>query len=193
MGSTHKTNTAGRFDFRALARLTMLGSVALVAATTAGAQDATPGSQWLTYNNRLDGQRFSPLKQITPDNASQLGEICRVQVDGPTSFHSGLVVVDGVIYTNTGSQTVAIDATTCAVRWRQTYTADDDRTSPSTRGLAFMNGRIFRGTGDARLLALDAATGKLLWKNVIGNPGLGESGFGRSAGLAGRRLHGHRR
>jgi alcohol dehydrogenase (cytochrome c) len=84
-------------------------------------------------------------------------------------------VVDGVIYTNTGSQTIAIDAATCAVRWKTSYTPDEERTSPSTRGLAVMNGRVFRGTGDARLIALDAATGKLLWKNVIGAPRLGES------------------
>jgi hypothetical protein len=39
------------------------------------AQDATPGSQWLTYNNRLDGQRYSPLKQINTTNVAQLGEV----------------------------------------------------------------------------------------------------------------------
>ena len=139
------------------------------------AQDATPGSQWLSINNRLDGQRFSPLKQITPANASQLREVCRLQIDGPTTFHAGLVVVDGVIYTNTGRETVAIDATTCAVRWKYSYTPEEERFSPSNRGLAVLDGRVFRGTGDARLLALDAATGKLLWKNVIGAPRLGES------------------
>ncbi len=139
------------------------------------AQEATPGSQWPTVNNRLDGQRFSPLEEITPANASQLVEVCRVQVDGPTTFHAGLVVVDGVIYTNTGRETVAIDATTCALRWKYTYTPEEEQYSPSNRGLAVMNGRVFRGTGDARLIALDAATGKLLWKNVIGATRLGES------------------
>ena len=139
------------------------------------AQDATPGSQWLSYNNRLDGQRYSPLKEITVANVSQLGEVCRVQVDGPTTFHAGFVVADGVIYTNTGRYTVAIDATTCAVRWKNTYTPDEERASPSNRGLAVMDGRVFRGTGDARLIALDAATGKVLWKNVIGTSRLGES------------------
>ena len=141
----------------------------------AGAQEATFGSQWLTYNNRLDGQRFSPLKEITPANASQLGEVCRVQVDGPTTFHAGLIVVDGVIYTNTGRETLAIDATTCAVRWKHTYMPEEERYSPSNRGVAVLDGRVFRGTGDGRLIALDAATGKLLWKNVIGVPRLGES------------------
>jgi PQQ-dependent dehydrogenase (methanol/ethanol family) len=158
-------------------RLTLCLSAACAALALAPvhAQDATPGSQWLSYNNRLDGQRYSPLKEITAANASQLGEVCRVQIDGPTTFHAGFVVVDGVIYTNTGRYTVAIDATTCAVRWKHTYTPDEERASPSNRGLAVMDGRVFRGTGDARLIALDAATGKLLWKNVIGTSRLGES------------------
>jgi len=140
-----------------------------------GAQETSPGAQWLTYNNHLDGQRFSPLKEITPANATQLGEVCRVQVDGPTSMHADLIVVDGVIYTGTGRETVAINASTCALIWRYTYTPDDDRNSPSTRGVAVMNGRVYRGTSDARLIALDAASGKLLWKTVIGSPALGES------------------
>ncbi|MEJ0006379.1 MAG: PQQ-binding-like beta-propeller repeat protein [Steroidobacteraceae bacterium] len=156
----------------------MRGLAALLAATFAGiggAQEASPGAQWLSYNNHLDGQRFSALKQITPANATQLGEVCRVQIDGPTSLHSDLIVADGVIYTGTGSETVAIDATRCTLIWRHSYTPDDDRSSPSTRGVAVMNGRLFRGTSDDRLIALDAATGKLLWKTVIGSPALGES------------------
>ena len=96
-----------------------------------------------------------------------------MQIDGPTSLHSDLIVVDGVIYTGTGRETVAINATTCALLWRYSYTPDDDRNSPSTRGVAVMNGRVFRGTGDDRLIALDAATGKLLWKTVIGAPRTG--------------------
>ena len=77
------------------------GLAALLAVTVSsicGAQETSPGSQWLSYNNHLDGQRFSPLKEITPANATQLGEVCRVQIDGPTSLHSDLIVVDGVIY-----------------------------------------------------------------------------------------------
>ena len=155
--------------------LCLLGALALAAVTTSSAQDATPGSQWLSNNNQLDGQRFSPLKEITAANASQLHEVCRVPIDGPTTFHAGLVVVDGVIYTNTGLHTVAIDATTCAVRWKYTYLPEEERSAPSSRGLAVLNGRVFRGTGDARLIALDAATGKLLWKTVIGAPRVGES------------------
>lgn len=162
---------AGRKAWRAAAGAVGLG----LWAASVLAQDATPGSQWLHYNNRLDGQRYSPLKQINTTNVAQLGEVCRIQIDGPTSMHSGLIVVDGVIYTATGRETVALDATTCALRWKYTYRPDEERVSPSTRGVAVADGRVFRGTGDGRVLALDAATGKLLWKTEVAAPRLGES------------------
>jgi len=162
----------------ALSLFTTCTLVAAASSSQAQSQEqgteASFGGEWLTYNNRLDGQRFSPLKEITPANAKQLGEVCRVQIDGPTTMHAGVVVVDGVIYTNTGRETVAIDATNCAVRWKHTYQPEEDRFSPSNRGVAVMDGRVFRGTGDGRLMALDAASGKVLWKSVIAAPRLGE-------------------
>lgn len=139
------------------------------------AQNTSFGAQWLTYNNGLDAQRFSPLRQITADNASQLGEVCRVQIDGPTSFHGGLIVNEGVIYTATARETVALDARFCAVLWTYDYTPEEERCGGSTRGVAVHNGRVFRGTCDGRFIALDARTGELLWKNVIAEPDLGES------------------
>jgi alcohol dehydrogenase (cytochrome c) len=141
----------------------------------ATAQEASPGAEWHGYNNGLDGQRFSSLKQINTTNAAQLGQVCRVQIDGPASMHAGLLVQGGVIYTATSRETVALDAATCAVRWKFSYQPEDDRCGGSTRGVALLDGRIFRGTCDGRLIAIDAATGKLLWKNVIASPQLGES------------------
>jgi alcohol dehydrogenase (cytochrome c) len=146
------------------------------------ASSVTGGTQWPTFNNRLDGQRFSPLEEITAANAGQVREVCRTQIDGPTAFSAGLIVVDGVIYTNTGRRTVAVDATNCALKWRHIYTPDDQELRQSSRGPAVLDGRVFRGTGDGRLIALDAATGRLLWKNVIGSPGLSE--FASGAPLA---------
>jgi len=162
-----------RASLRAVLCVSMAwGSIGFAAAQ---AQPPTPGAQWLSFNNRLDGQRFSPLKQITPANAARLHEVCRVQIDGPATFEAGLIVQHGLIYTDTARETVAIDATTCNVRWRFSYVPDEERSGISNRGLALLDGRLFRGTGDARLIALDAATGKLLWKDVIGTSSLGES------------------
>ncbi len=151
------------------------GAASVPTAPTASAPTAAPAAEWLAINRDLDGERFSPLKQITPANAARLGEVCRVQIDGPTTFEAGLIVAGGTIYTDTGEETVAIDAVSCAIRWKHHYVPEEERYSPSNRGLALMDGRIFRGTGDARLIALDAATGKLLWEDVIGAPRLGES------------------
>ena len=159
-----------------------LNTLAAEEALNAGVYATTGGQQWPGYNNRLDGQRFSPLAQITPDNADQVGEICRIQIDGATAFTAGLVQIDGVIYTNTGRQTVAIDATNCDLIWRHTYVPDDMELRQSSRGLAVLDGRVFRGTGDGRLIALDANTGEMLWKNVIGTPSLSE--FASAAPLA---------
>jgi alcohol dehydrogenase (cytochrome c) len=157
-------------------------SAAEVAPTAPTAASVSGGDNWPSFNNRLDGQRFSPLAQITPANVASLKEVCRVQIDGPTAFSAGLVVVDGVIYTNTGRQTVAIDAESCEVRWRHTYVPDEEELRQSSRGLAYLDGKVFRGTGDGRLLAIDARTGELVWKNVIGSPRLSE--FASAAPLA---------
>jgi len=135
----------------------------------------TPGGEWPSYNYNYEGQRFSPLDQINVDNASQLGQVCKIQVDGPTSLHSGLVVSDGVIYIATSRQTLALDALTCDVHWEYTYTPEDPLCGGANRGVALHNGRVFRGTCDGRLIALDARTGELLWKNVIAAPRLGEA------------------
>ncbi len=140
----------------------------------AAAQEATPGGEWLSYNNGLHGQRYSPLKQIDATNVARLGEVCRVQIDGPGSFHAGLIVQGDTIYTGTSRETVALDATTCQPRWKYEYRPEDERCGGSSRGVALDGGRVFRGTCDGRLIALDAATGKLLWKNAIASPQLGE-------------------
>jgi len=150
---------------------------ALVVGTLA-AGPSMAGPEWLSYNNRLDGERFSPLAQITPTNVARLHEVCKVRIDGPATLEAGLVVADGVIYIDTARKTVALDATNCAVRWQTRYEPEAEHFSPSVRGVAVMDGRVFRGTGDARLIALDAATGKRLWEDVIGSPELGESASG---------------
>jgi alcohol dehydrogenase (cytochrome c) len=79
-----------------------------------------------------------------------------------------------VLYFTTYDTTFALDASTCALRWKYS------RSGPSSylrvnRGLAFADGRLFRGTGDAHVFALDAASGKPVWDTSIGDHGKGES------------------
>ena len=143
------------------------------------AADTTPApvnTQWLSYNGNVNGQRYAALDQINTKNAAQLGEVCRFKVDDVGAFHTGILQIDGVLYFTTATDTLALDAATCALRWRQHYDAQETGGSALqvNRGLAYANGRLFRGTLDGRLLALDAVTGQTLWQYQIGDPQQGE-------------------
>jgi alcohol dehydrogenase (cytochrome c) len=129
---------------------------------------------WPTYNNGLHGQRFSPLKEINAGNVGDMIEVCRVQVDRASPFQAGLVVVDGMLYGTTKHETFAVDPTSCALRWQHTYEPEDKEVFPTNRGVAVKDGLVFRGTPDGRLIALEAATGKLRWKVKAGDPSIGE-------------------
>jgi alcohol dehydrogenase (cytochrome c) len=133
-----------------------------------------PGDDWRGYNKTLDGQRFSPLDQINVENASSLKELCRVEIAHRGSFQSGPLVVDGTMYVTAEEQTVAVDPVTCAIRWRHRYHHEQSGISPMNRGVAYANGRLFRGTEDARVIALDARTGAEIWTSVAGDARLAE-------------------
>jgi alcohol dehydrogenase (cytochrome c) len=136
-----------------------------------------PVSDWAGYNNTYTGERFSPLAQITPQNVDSLQPACTFDLGERASMQSGPVVIDGTLYITTAEATYAIDAATCALRWKHTY-----RYSPHppfdlkvNRGVAYLNGRVFRGANDGRVYALDAWTGKELWNVVAGDPHRGET------------------
>lgn len=148
----------------------------------AGAPASPASGQWPTYNNGYKGQRFSPLTTITAKNVRALKEVCRLQLADGGSFQTGPVVVDGAMYLTTVLDTFSIDPTNCAPRWKSAYPLEQVQVWAANRGVAVMNGRVFRGTVDGRLLALDAKTGALIWKDVVGDPTLNE--FVPSAPLA---------
>ncbi|HEU0155171.1 MAG TPA: PQQ-binding-like beta-propeller repeat protein [Stellaceae bacterium] len=116
-------------------------------------------------NKDYSSQRFVRLDQITPKNVQDLGEVCEIRLSAPTFFSSGLLKVDRTLYVNTYRTTYAIDATTCKLLWASPITVINAVTTNNSRGSAYLNGRLFRGTPDGALIALDAKTGKLLWTN----------------------------
>ena len=132
------------------------------------------GGEWTSYNKSLDGQRYSMLRQINTGNAAQLAEVCRIRIDDHGSFQAGLIVVGDVMYATTITDTIALDPATCAVKWRRSYRADKSTPFPVNRGVAYYAGRLYRGTGDGRVIALDVATGAEVWSNVVGDPANGE-------------------
>ena len=131
-------------------------------------------THWMTYNGTVNGQRYSSLDQINVQNVASLAEVCRLQVDDSGTFQAGLLQIDGTLYMTNAHDTLAIDATNCTVRWRNVYKPEQEDIFQVNRGVAFSNGKLFRGTPDSRMLAIDAATGKTLWKQQVGDPQQGE-------------------
>lgn len=150
--------------------LTGVAGLAAGLATTAQAEGPTDAEllrisagDWLTYNRTLAGERYSPLDQINTGNAARLTVKCALQVGELGAFEASPIVYQGRIYVTTTHKTVAVDGATCQMLWSHTYVPTDPEHLPGNRGVALYEGRLYRGTADAHLLALDAATGKLLW------------------------------
>ena len=163
--------------FEPTCRALLLAGAALIATSGLAATPASAAPEntdWPSYNNDLLAQRYSPLKQINAKNVASLKEVCRVKIQDGGTFHTGPIVVDGTMYLTTAHDTVALDPRNCQEVWRNTYKAVHDDVWPVNRGVAYMNGRLFRGTPDGQLLALDAKTGKVLWQDAAGDPARGE-------------------
>lgn len=123
---------------------------------------AAPGN-WLLYNRDLHSQRYSPLAQITTDNVDRLRVHCVIQLGEVGSFQTGPVVRNGRMYVTTPHGTYALDLKTCRSIWEHTHLPEGHEPWLANRGVALYRGKVFRGTTDGHLLALDAETGELLW------------------------------
>jgi len=143
-------------------------------AALAAAARAAPAGNWVTYNGPLAGDRYSPLAQITTANVAQLRQVCAFDAPEAVNFQSGIVAVDGVLYFTLFNHTYAIDGMTCQQKWTHTR-PEPDTFLMVNRGVAYSDGRLFRGTGDAHVVAIDAADGAQLWDVPIGDPKKGES------------------
>jgi hypothetical protein len=89
--------------------------------------------------------------------------------DESTAFQTGPIVVLDVLYFTTYNTTYAIDASTCVLKWKYSHPGPPGGLGVN-RGIAFDSGKLFRGTGDAHILALDASTGQPAWDVSIGDP-----------------------
>jgi alcohol dehydrogenase (cytochrome c) len=118
---------------------------------------------WLMFNKSYDGQRYSSLTQINAKNAARLEVQCVAQLGIQTSFNAMPLVYAGVMYVTAANRTFAFDARNCRQLWQHVYTAKDLVQYDANRGVAIYEGRLFRGTSDAHVIALDVKTGTLLW------------------------------
>ena len=136
---------------------------------------AESSTDWLYNTHDFSGTRHAPLRQITAANVARLQAVCAYQLGSTETFVSGPIVWQGTMYVTTPRLTVAIDAATCRERWRSSWEPLDAFLWPNSRGVAIKDGYVVRGTADGYLVALDAATGHLLWARQVAKPAAGET------------------
>ena len=125
--------------------------------------------QWVTYGGSYNEQRFSPLKQVDTTNVGTLGLVWHADYDTNLDQHGTPLYIDGVLYVSTAWDKVyAFDAKTGKQLWQYNAKVPGEWLrnvccGNVSRGLAAYNGKIYIGTLDARLVALDAKTGKEAW------------------------------
>ena len=134
---------------------------------------------WLTYSGSYFSQRYSELDQVTPDNVGdlRLQWVYQTPVHGP--WQSTPLVVDGVMYlTQRPNDIVALDARTGRVFWVYSYPTPSDHRAccgSNNRGVAMLGDRLFMGTLDAHVVAVDASTGVQLWDVEVADKNLAYS------------------
>jgi alcohol dehydrogenase (cytochrome c) len=129
---------------------------------------------WPSYNRTPSSQRYSPLTQITTKNVGKLKVLCTYDTDEFTAFESSLIMVENALIGATEYDIFSLNPATCAENWR-THLDYPGSLLPANRGVAYMDGMLFRGTQDARVLAFDFKTGKQLWETRIGDTKRGET------------------
>ncbi|MGI5254583.1 PQQ-dependent dehydrogenase, methanol/ethanol family [Actinacidiphila glaucinigra] len=142
---------------------------------------------WLTYYGAYNGQRYSPLDQINTESVKrvvpawvfQAGTTGLIAGASTYSFEAAPIVVDGVMFLSGWDGWVwALDAKTGVEIWRYKHAVPFDVSlccGNVNRGVAVAQGKVFSVTPNARLLALDATTGKRVWDKTYGDVRAGES------------------
>lgn len=135
--------------------------------------EVASGGNWLVNGRDFTGRRFSPLQQITDKNVANLGLAWALDIDSPMGLAVEPIVVDGVIYiAGSMDRVYAVDSATGRLLWRtdpkvSLIAMRNSWAARTNRGVAVWEGKVFVGTGDCRMIALDAATGKQLWASPV--------------------------
>ena len=155
--------------------LALLAPTAVWAQSAADlAKGASDTSNVLNYGMGYDLQRYSPLTQINKDNAKKLVPVWSLSLDDNRSEESQPIVYNGVIYVTTHNATIAVEAKSGKQLWKSKidYPPQTARViccGIINRGAAIYEGKLFRTTLDANVIALDAKTGKELWRQNAGD------------------------
>ena len=129
--------------------------------------EADRKNNWLVYGGNFESQHFSPLKNITDKNIGSLGLAWSTDVDSPMGLALEPIVVDGVIYLGLPLDVVeAFDGVTGKMLWRFdphiriNAAWRNSYEGRKNRGVAVWNGKVYVGTGDCRIVAINATTGQ---------------------------------
>jgi quinohemoprotein ethanol dehydrogenase len=139
--------------------------------------DAFPGD-WMTHGRTYTEQRFSPLDQINRDTVAGLSLAWSADIDTSRAQEATPIVVNGKIYVSTAwSNVKAFDALTGAPLWSWDAAVDRAKGADAccdvvNRGVAYWEGKVYVGTLDGRLVALDANTGEQVWSTATFDPAL---------------------
>ena len=162
------------FDLHARRRV--FAAVLALAAGAAGAQSladlqrdaATPGDV-TTYGMGWGQQRHTTLQQITPGNVGKLAPAWNLSLDNSANASSQPLLVNGVMYVATHSHTLAVDPVSGRQLWKVPVDLPADINGYlccgiQSRGLAVLDGVLYRTTLDAHVVALSLKDGKQVWK-----------------------------
>jgi PQQ-dependent dehydrogenase (methanol/ethanol family) len=131
--------------------------------------DSEPGN-WMSHGRTYAEQRYSPLEAINDQNVGSLGLAWYFNLDTSRGQEATPLVIDGVMYVSTAwSMVKALDAASGELIWAFDPEVPrakglDACCDVVNRGVAAWEGRIYVGTLDGRLIALDAATGDVEWE-----------------------------
>ena len=136
--------------------------------------DANTPGDILTYGMGYNNQRYSALKQISSKNAAKLQPAWAYSLNNPQGQESQPIIHEGVMYVTTFNSTVALDPLTGKQLWKQEIELPQDVFKYAccgilNRGAAIYDGKLFRVTLDAHVMAMDPKTGKTLWKMKAAN------------------------
>ena len=126
----------------------------------------------LTYGLTYNHNRYSPLAQINKGNIKRLVPVWNVSLQNDLGEQAQPMIYDGVMFVSNARWTYAIDALTGKVLWRTPVNYDPNTPSVvccgvSNKGVAIFEGKVFRTTLDAHVVALDQKTGKEVWKQKV--------------------------
>ncbi len=163
-----------RNGFRAVpilvAILMLLVPTALAQSSDALTQPAA--GDWPTYGRDLQMTRYSPLDQITTDNVANLRIAWTRSLATSFQYQGSPVEYDGTIYVNATDRVIALDATNGDLKWEHEFKINQDV-------LGNLNGQVMRGsvvvyqgdvfttTADGHVVALDAASGDVVWDQLV--------------------------